>query len=1305
MKLNRLSKVAIGVAAACGVYSAIGFWGVPAGLKWAASSPVSDILGRKVSIQEVKFNPWTLELSAKGVEMAGRDASDQPVSIGSLYTNMAGFSSLTRFGVVLDELKVDHVSGLLSIDENGKTNFQDIIDNINRRFPPTEEKSKEPFRFSLNNISLTNSDFHIVVPSHHVDEKLTEINLGLPFIGSIGTDRDIYVKPELTLKDNGTPFELHGESLPFKNTKATRVHLALDGYDLPHLGAMLPLDMDVTSGTLKLNADITFAQGVDGGKNTILVDFTGNADDFAAAMRGSEAKTNAIAFKSLKIDQGSVDVIGRTATVNGITLESPTIALERLADGSIAWAKVAGTSDKAEPPKTDDAKADEKKPEDTTPAFAWTVKNAAITDGTLRFIDHAAHDARIDASALNATAENVTMIPGQTTNFDLSAKILDGSLKTNGSLDISALKGKASVDAQNLNLDRISGYAELAGLTIASRATAKVDAEYSLMEEKPSVSAGGTLNLKNFALTKKGESPLSVKADNARAESFKALYDGDVSLDLGKLALAKPAVELPKSSFSAGFGGIDAQNFSLGWKGKDEALSLGARTLALATPEIHAGSFSGKAGRLSGNTVKVGWNGKQDTVTFDGGKVRAEKTDLTAGSFKSTITDSNAAKLAVNWNGKKELLGVTSQTTGLAGLDFKADPVTGGSTAVNAQALSLSVATREDGGVSVKAADVNSKGTRLQVAGGTPVKLAVGTLDVKKSALDIKKALAFTGSSVSAGDIQSTVDLLNFNTGHADINSISFTRDSDMSLKVASANLSKAQVISPVNAAKVSTLSDTVSASNLDWKSGASGHANLASLNINSTAFEISGGKSKFGRVDRTTVTGVEAPATGTIRVSAVEIAKPRMMLSRDAKGNLDIDPLLGKRKAATEAKKVQAVVKQKVEEAKKKAGVSASQPIRIGEFRVTDGGFSFVDNSIKPAGQFRFADLNTTVKPVAIGGENTPSSLTMTGVVNGVSKINVTGSGSPFVDKGKLTAKGTISAVSMPFFSPYTVHYVSYPIQKGNLTIKSDITLKDKTFLDVDNHILIEQLAWGDYIPNDTSTSLPVTLATALLTDGQGNIEFDLPISGNLADPEFSFSSLILTGLENLIIKVVAAPVNLLASIGNLALGGSSSSAAAFVPYMSGSGHMTADQQKSTLAQITKALKDNPKMKVEITPVVSVKGDDNALHQNTYRGLLKIVQSTLPEAERSREKAVDALYALQFPNDKASHTLEEKEAKLYTAVQPDESNLHNLADWRSRNLSKALAEAGIADKRIFITAPDMDKKGNLGGVKIKFIK
>ena len=59
-------------------------------------------------------------------------------------------------------------------------------------------------------------------------------------------------------------------------------------------------------------------------------------------------------------------------------------------------------------------------------------------------------------------------------------------------------------------------------------------------------------------------------------------------------------------------------------------------------------------------------------------------------------------------------------------------------------------------------------------------------------------------------------------------------------------------MISPVNAAKVSTLSDTVSASNLDWKSGASGHANLASYVLGFMRGDIGGvfGYGFVGKLD-----------------------------------------------------------------------------------------------------------------------------------------------------------------------------------------------------------------------------------------------------------------------------------------------------------------------------------------------------------------------------------------------------------------------------------------------------------------------
>lgn len=1339
MKLNRVSKVAIGVAAAYGIYSALGYWALPAGLKWAASGPVSDILGRSLTIGEAEFNPWSLELTLKDVKLAGRTAEDRPVTLGSLYTNVAGFSSLTRFGLVIDALSLDRFSGELSINENGETSFQDIIDRINERFPSKEEKEEkgEPFRFSLNNLTLTNSDFRILAPSHGVDENLTEINLGIPFIGSIGSDREINVKPELTLKDNGSPFEAHGQTLPFKDTMATQMHAEITDYDLPHLAAMspVPLDAEVTSGKASISADVTFAQGTDGGGNTVLVAFSAHADDFAAAMKGGKGEKNAVAFKELRIDSGEIDVVNRKAEIAGITLTAPDVRMERLADGSIAWANVVKTeaaSDAEAPAAAEkageeaaapDAKAEGKtegkseakaeeagaaeakgegegEAEDSSQAFLWTVKSASITGGHFRFEDSAAKGALIEASELEASAANVTMNAGEATTFDLSSKVLDGSVKASGSLTLADLAGQVSLTADKLNLKRVSGYAETAGMTLAGIASAKADADLALKASALSVRAQGDLALDSFELAAGGDSPMDLRLAKAKASQFDAAWADALSLKVKALDLSAPHFSLSGSGFSTDFEKAAAQALSLGLKGDE--LSLGAQALKLTAAEVKAGSFDGKAKEFTADALKVGWNGKTEAASVSG-SVRASGADIAAGAFSATADTSAANGLGIDWQGKKKTLAVASKSVSVGGTAFKASPASGGASKVDLASLALSVDTNPGGATKVSMADIASQGASLAVSGDTPVKASIASLALKESQVSVADTLAFSTASIAASGLKSSVDVFDFNAESAQVGATAFSQGSDMALTVASADLTKAQAIAPVNAARVSALSDTAAMRSLDWKSGASGHANLESASVKSTAFEIAGGKTKFGRIDSVSVTGVQAPASGTISVADISIAKPRYSVSRDAKGNLDIDPLLGKRDSAGEAQKTRAEMKKKVQAAEKKAGKQIGQPVRIGQFSVTDGELSFVDGSIKPAGKFRFGRFNAQVKPVVYGGENTPSTLTMSALINGAAKLSVTGSGSPFVDKGKLTAKGTLTAVSMPFFSPYSVHYVSYPIQKGNLSITTDIEMTDMTKLKTENHVLIEQLGWGNYMPNDTSTSLPVTLATALLTDGKGNLEFDLPVSGDLADPQFSFTDLVLEGLKNLIIKVVAAPVNLVASLATFGTGGASSQTV-FVPYLSGQSRLT-DQQKDTVSQIAKALQANPKAKLEITPVMSPKGDNEALHQRTYSGLLRVVQSTLPENERSREAAVNALFALQFPDDKTTSSLSDKEAKLYEAVKPDFGNMTNLADSRSRQLARAVTEAGIAAERIFITAPEMDKKGALGGVKLKFLK
>src|SRR3954464_13105957 len=77
---------------------------------------------------------------------------------------------------------------------------------------------------------------------------------------------------------------------------------------------------------------------------------------------------------------------------------------------------------------------------------------------------------------------------------------------------------------------------------------------------------------------------------------------------------------------------------------------------------------------------------------------------------------------------------------------------------------------------------------------------------------------------------------------------------------------------------------------------------------------------------------------------------------------------------------------------------------------------------------------------------------------------------------------------------------------------------------------IVLHQLAFGDKV-EDSTASLPVKLAAALLADRHGVIDLDLPVSGSINDPQFSLGGVIWHAMTNLLVKAVTAPFALLAS------------------------------------------------------------------------------------------------------------------------------------------------------------------------------
>ena len=88
---------------------------------------------------------------------------------------------------------------------------------------------------------------------------------------------------------------------------------------------------------------------------------------------------------------------------------------------------------------------------------------------------------------------------------------------------------------------------------------------------------------------------------------------------------------------------------------------------------------------------------------------------------------------------------------------------------------------------------------------------------------------------------------------------------------------------------------------------------------------------------------------------------------------------------------------------------------------------------------------------------------------------------------------------------SPYSSKYAGYKIAEGTLDLDLKYRVDDNTFTG-DNKIFVDRLTLGDKVDSPAATDLPVALAVTVLTGGDGSITLQVPISGNINDPQFDY-------------------------------------------------------------------------------------------------------------------------------------------------------------------------------------------------------
>jgi len=239
-----------------------------------------------------------------------------------------------------------------------------------------------------------------------------------------------------------------------------------------------------------------------------------------------------------------------------------------------------------------------------------------------------------------------------------------------------------------------------------------------------------------------------------------------------------------------------------------------------------------------------------------------------------------------------------------------------------------------------------------------------------------------------------------------------------------------------------------------------------------------------------------------------------------------------------------------------------------------------------------------------------------------------------------------------VPSFSPYSIPFAGRKIASGRLDLKLGYKVRDSQ-LAGENSIVLRDFELGEKVPHPDAIDLPLGLAVALLKDADGKIDIDLPVRGNLEDPEFSYGGVILGALGNLLTKIVLSPFS---ALGNLL--GIEASELEYVTFPDGRSDLTPPQLEKA-GKMAEALALRPELQLGIAGVYDAAADGLALRsarldEQLELRITELAASSDPSTQYAdlRRVALEQLFSERADAAAATHALDELRARFTTLVE-----------------------------------------------------
>ncbi|MDA8127487.1 MAG: DUF748 domain-containing protein [Betaproteobacteria bacterium] len=279
---------------------------------------------------------------------------------------------------------------------------------------------------------------------------------------------------------------------------------------------------------------------------------------------------------------------------------------------------------------------------------------------------------------------------------------------------------------------------------------------------------------------------------------------------------------------------------------------------------------------------------------------------------------------------------------------------------------------------------------------------------------------------------------------------------------------------------------------------------------------------------------------------------------------------------------------------AAKANGQADTFPVSVGRLRIVGANAEFADLSLTPQFGTRMHDLDGVVTGLSTDPATT-AQVELDGKVDEYGSARIRGSIQPFhaTDFTDLTL--SFRNLEMTRMTPYSGKFAGRKIDSGRLSADLEYKVKDRQ-LTGQNKFIVNTLKLGERVDSPDAVHLPLDLAIALLEDSNGVIDLDLPVSGNLDDPQFSYGRIIWKAIVNVLTKIATAPFRVLGKL--LGIKSEKLEAIDFDP---GSSALLPPEREK-LKTLVDALAKRPALTLTLEPGYDPEADRRALQEQAMR-------------------------------------------------------------------------------------------------------